>query len=107
MTSAEEFVLENQLDAFTRVLGLFTENSMTYDDVFNVLARAETDAQFLCGFVDLNQYPNEKMGILKKALEQKLVTEDEHGYLKLTILGKERANRELPQPIEQSIRNGQ
>lgn len=107
MDSIEEFVLENQLDAFTRVLSLFPENSMTYDDVFDVLAKAETNAQFVCGFIDLNQYLSEKITILKKALEQKLVIEDGHGHLKLTMAGKERAKKELPQPIEQSIQDRQ
>src|SRR3989338_9785253 len=76
MAPFEEVVLGRQLDAVTRVLGLFTDQSLTASDVFNVLAQAETDAQYLCGFVDLNQYDDEKRVIIEHAINRKLVTID-------------------------------
>ena len=101
----EEFVLENQINAFTRVLSLFPDNSMTYDDVFNALAKAEEEAQFVCGFIDLNQHLNEKLVVLQKAIEQGLVTKNGHDNLSLTVKGVERARIELPKQIEDCIRN--
>ena len=104
MGSFEESVLERQLDAITRVLGLFADKDLTADDVFNVLAQAETDAQYLCGFVDLNQYDDEKRVIIEQAVNCKLVTTGTKNRLRLTPTGKERAKKELPQPIEESMR---
>ncbi|OGN14404.1 MAG: hypothetical protein A3J47_03115 [Candidatus Yanofskybacteria bacterium RIFCSPHIGHO2_02_FULL_43_22] len=105
MAPFEEVVLGRQLDAVTRVLGLFTDQSLTASDVFNVLAQAETDAQYLCGFVDLNQYDDEKRVIIEHAINRKLVTIDTDKHLSLTLEGRERAKKELPEPIEESIRN--
>lgn len=107
MSSIEELVLENQLDAFTRVLSLFSNKGMKTNDVFNILSQAENDAQFVCGFIDLNKYDNEKKVILEHSVNRGLVTVDKSGHLQLTAAGKERAKKELPQPIEQSIRDRQ
>ncbi len=100
----EEVVLENQIDAVTRVLYLLSDKRMTSDDIFNALAQAETDADFLCGFVDLNQYDNEKRSIIEKAIEQGLMNLDVNGRLSLTAEGRERGKKELPRPIEENIR---
>ena|SRR3989344_2883223 len=100
----EEVVLERQIDAVTRVLKLLPNKSLTSGDIFNILAQAEEDAEFLCGFVALNQHDNEKMVIIGKAVEWGLISLDGNGYLDLTAEGEERGKKELPQPIEENIK---
>ncbi|HEY4484668.1 MAG TPA: hypothetical protein VI978_03035 [Candidatus Paceibacterota bacterium] len=100
----EEVVLGRQIDAVARVLKLLPNKSLTSGDIFKILAQAEVDAEFLCGFVDLNQHDNEKRVIIEKAVERGAVSLNESGHLSLTAEGKERGKKELPQPIEENIK---
>ena len=107
MNSGQEMVLEHQLDAVTRVLSLFSDDKMTINNIFKVLSRAEDNARFVCGFVELNKHDDEKIFILDNLINRKLAVMDKDGFLNLTPEGKERSRKELPMPIEKSIKNNQ
>ena len=99
-----EIVLGHQLDAATRTVSLFSDRKMTIHDVINILAQAEDDAQYVCGFIDLDQYDDEKNLILEKLVERGLGNVDDRGYITLTPEGLKRAQTKLPKPIEEKLK---
>ncbi len=107
LTNSEmyELVQERQIDAITRLLSLFPDKKMKIHDVINVLAEAEDAAQYVCGFIDLSQYDDEKEIIAKAIVDKGLGNVDEDGQISLTSAGQERAQTKLPEPIEQALRD--
>ena len=98
-----EAVLGRQVDAVLRVLSLYPDKKMTIHDVIRVLAEAEEEAQYVCGFVDLSQYDDEKEIITKAIKERGLGSVDEDGRISITPIGIEKAKTKLPTPIEQIL----
>ena len=106
LTTSEmvKVVLERQIDAVTRLLSLLPDRKMTIHDVINVLAEAEDAAQYVCGFIDLSQYDDEKEIIAKAIVDKGLGSVDEGGQINLTSAGEVRAQTKLPEPIEQALK---
>ena len=98
-----EAVLGRQIDAMLRVLSLCPDRKMTVHDVINVLAEAEDEAQYVCGFIDLSQYDDEKELIAEAATKRGFVSVDEDGRMTLTSAGKDKGQTRLPEPIEQVL----
>lgn len=99
-----EFELNQQIDAVTRAIEMLNnDGEATVDEIIESLAGAETDAQFLCGFVDLNQHDAEKKGLEKELVVRGFAT-IEGGKIKLTEQGKKRAQTPLPPQIEEALR---
>ena len=99
-----EVVLRRQIDAVLRVLSLFPGKKMTVHDAIGVLAGAEDEAQFVCGFIDLNQYNDEKELIVEAAIARGFISVDENGHMTLTPAGQDKGQTKLPEPIEQILR---
>src|SRR6476646_7201379 len=93
-----------QINAVARAIELLGENAPTnVDDVIGLLAYAETEAQFMCGFVLLNESDDVKSSLADELFQRGFITlQDEK--LKLTDAGKERAAVALPGPIEEVLR---
>lgn len=95
-----EFEINQQVNAVARAVELLgKDGAMTVDDVIEVLAKAETDAKFLCGFVALNGVAGEKKRLEEEFIKRGFATL-EGGYLKLTDAGRERTQVPLPPEIE-------
>ena len=107
MTNHEEFVeyvTSNQLDAIVRTIALIGDaRNLTFEDVFAALAKAEKDAVFLCGFVDLYEKHDVREMLHALLLKEELVIIDQHGYLNLTPAGMTRSKKQLPAQIEKFL----
>lgn len=102
--SIEEQVFENQIDAITRAIVLMGKDTkITINDDTYALAKAEKDAQFLCGFEMLNNAEEVKKQLSDHLIAQGFVTIDDEGYVSLTPKGLERSKKKLPSEIEQRL----
>lgn len=102
--SIEEQVFENQIDAITRAIVLMGKDTkITINDAFDALARAEKEAQFICGFEGLNNAKEEKKRLSDHLIVHGFVTIDNEGHVSLTPKGLERSKKKLPSEIEQRL----
>lgn len=99
----EKFVLKRQIEAVARVIFLVgKDKEMSIDEVTASLARAEQEANFMCGFVGLNADVTTKDRILKEMIEKGYALL-ENNTLILTEAGKEFSQVPLPPPIEENL----
>ncbi|MDA2936083.1 hypothetical protein MYX06_02605 [Patescibacteria group bacterium AH-259-L05] len=102
--SIEKEVFEMQIDAIVRGIVLIGKDAkITIDDVFDALANAEKDAQFLCGFEMLNDAEEVKKQLADHLIVHGFVTIDDEGYVSLTAKGLERSKKKLPSEIERCL----
>jgi fructose-specific component phosphotransferase system IIB-like protein len=100
----ENIFLKNQINAVARVLFLFADNQkITFNDITAALARAETTARFMCGFVALDDDATYKEQLKEYLVENQFITIDGQGYVSLTEMGNTRAETALPPQIEKVL----
>ena len=97
-----EFEFKMQADAVARVLNLLGENKYSFNDVIHILARAEQKAQFICGFVNLDNDEAFKVGLEERLLTRNVIIKNADKTLSLTQNGKER-DVPLPEQIEMNM----
>lgn len=102
---AVQQTLRLQCDAFTRAFVLMKEkDNVTFDDVIRVLADAEREAQYVCGFVGLENDTESKTALVKKLRKDELIREDTDGNIVLTTKDERRGQKKpLPSEIERHI----
>ena len=98
-----EFEFNMQANAVARVLTLVGEDKYSLDDVTRLLADAERNAPFFCGFVSLDEDVLFKAGLETRLIERGVVVKDKDGKLSLTAEGRKRSSVQLPQPIELNL----
>ncbi len=98
--------LKNQVDAIARARYLLAQkdpaDDYTIEEIVSELARAETEAQFFCGFVGLSSSEGaDQLNSLKSyLLGQGYVAADDCQHITLTAKGAERSKHPLPELIE-------
>lgn len=103
-TNISEEVLVRQIDAVIRLIHLFPAREMTIHDAVDMLARAEDEAEYVCGFIDLNQYSDEKNLIAEQLVARGFGDIDGGGHIRLAPNGQARQTIRLPEPIEQALK---
>ncbi|MDA2922789.1 hypothetical protein MYX07_06025 [Patescibacteria group bacterium AH-259-L07] len=102
--SIEKVVFEMQIDAIVRAIVLIgKDKKITINDVTYALAKAEKDAQFLCGFEMLHDAEDVKKQLSDHLIANGFVTIDDEGYVSLTAKGLERLKKQLPSEIERCL----
>lgn len=95
-------VLRRQVGAVARVIFLIGRE-MTIDNVTAALAEAERAANFMCGFVMLDDDTEAKETIVNEMLTMGYASLDEDGAIKLTDAGKGLSQVPLPRQIEEKL----
>lgn len=101
----EERILRNQICAVARVISLVgSEGAMEINEIYAALAMAEQEADFMCGFVLLNDDAATKERIVTEMVARGYAM-SENNILKLTEEGKGFSQTPLPPQLEEVLSN--
>lgn len=99
----KEAILKSQFDAVARIIYLIGKGEpMKIDDITKILAKAEKEADIICGFAMINNSADTKEEIVREIIKRGYATL-ENNALKLTESGKELSQISLPLPIEKKL----
>lgn len=100
-----EPVLGRQVDAVLRAIAVLgrKKHNQTFADVLGALALAEEEAQYVCGFVLINEDMAYVEKLKKYLIVQEYIVVDSNGFVSPGVGGLKRVEVQLPTPIEKQL----